>query len=573
MLRHLLAALACTTVFALTAAHAQPATRPAKTFCNPLDLDYGLREAKGELYRHGADPVIVLYHDRYYLFSTWDRPGYRVSDDLVTWRFIPFATPVGVAGDGTYTAAAVAEREGWLYFTEFGTAKRVVALYRTKDPDSGRWKKVVDALPPYADPCLFVDPRSQRVFMYFGLERPMRGVELDPKTFAELPGTATQLMEPIVTKPRIRDGWEVCTWDHSEQSPGMRGNKTFLPCREGSWMTEHNGTYYLQYASPGTSVPGYADGVLTSDSPLGSFTCSPFSPISQKDSGFTTSAGHGCLFQDRHGNWWRAATMLIGVHHAFERRIGLFPAGFDRDGVPFTRTDLGEAPIVVPDKARAPDGGAYDSGWRVISDGATATSSSSLDATHSPDRAADEDIRTCWSARTGDAGEWLRLDLGEVRTIEAVQVNLFEQNVPKPTTRNVSEDADRYTLAVSEDGGSWTTIIDRSASTSPSPHHYTQLERPMAARYLKLENVQSAGGGKFAVSDLRAFGHADGPAPAAVVAARIERDPNDRRKVTLQWKAAAGATGYVVRYGIEPNKLYRNTSSAGVTARRSRSTA
>ncbi len=49
------------------------------TFCNPLNLNYGWSD-KG--YRHGADPVVVLFKDRYYLFSTWDLPGYRVSDDL-----------------------------------------------------------------------------------------------------------------------------------------------------------------------------------------------------------------------------------------------------------------------------------------------------------------------------------------------------------------------------------------------------------------------------------------------------------------------------------------------------------
>jgi hypothetical protein len=50
---------------------------PPTTFCNPLNLDYGW-STKG--YRHAADPMVVLFKDRYYLFTTWDVPGYRVSE-------------------------------------------------------------------------------------------------------------------------------------------------------------------------------------------------------------------------------------------------------------------------------------------------------------------------------------------------------------------------------------------------------------------------------------------------------------------------------------------------------------
>ena len=47
---------------------------------------------------------------------------------------------------------------------------------------------------------------------------------------------------------------------------------TFLdPFIEGSWMTKHNGKYYLQYGAPGTEFSGYADGVVVGDNPLGPF--------------------------------------------------------------------------------------------------------------------------------------------------------------------------------------------------------------------------------------------------------------------------------------------------------------
>src|SRR5437762_662222 len=124
-----------------------------RTFCNPLNLDYGYVKP-GQSFRHGADPVIVLYKNRYYLFSTWDRPGYRVSDDLVNWKSISFV-PQDELGK-IYTAAAVVQIGDWLYYTSFGKEKERVNLWRAKEPDTGKWEKVT-AMPPYSDPCLFVD--------------------------------------------------------------------------------------------------------------------------------------------------------------------------------------------------------------------------------------------------------------------------------------------------------------------------------------------------------------------------------------------------------------------------------
>src|SRR5689334_21561669 len=136
----------------ILAAHARS---QALTFCNPINVDYGIYQVKDEpAHRHGADPVVVLFKDQYWLFSTWDRPGYRVSPDLVHWKYISFGPSVTLPRK-TYTAAAVIVLDGWMYFTEFGTPTRKVSAYRTRTPEDGSsWEKVAD-LPPYADPCLF----------------------------------------------------------------------------------------------------------------------------------------------------------------------------------------------------------------------------------------------------------------------------------------------------------------------------------------------------------------------------------------------------------------------------------
>ncbi len=63
-----------------------------KTYCNPMNIDYGYNAIpnfveKGK-HRTTADPVITLFKDKYYLFST-NQYGYWWSDDLYNWKFVP----------------------------------------------------------------------------------------------------------------------------------------------------------------------------------------------------------------------------------------------------------------------------------------------------------------------------------------------------------------------------------------------------------------------------------------------------------------------------------------------------
>ena len=112
-------------------------------------------------------------------------------------------------------------------------------------------------------------------------------------------------------------------------------------------MTKHNNKYYLQYGAPGTEFSGYADGVVVGDSPLGPFT--PQSdPLSFKPGGFATGAGHGATFKDLNGNYWHVSTSIICVKNTFERRIGIWPAGFDADNVMWCNTAFGDYPHYLP---------------------------------------------------------------------------------------------------------------------------------------------------------------------------------------------------------------------------------
>ncbi|HET8655001.1 MAG TPA: family 43 glycosylhydrolase [Longimicrobiaceae bacterium] len=518
---------------------------PASTFANPLDLDYRFMTTLPSR-RAAADPVITLYKGDYYLFATTSG-GYWYSPDMRHWTLV---VPHGLPLENP--APSVLVDGDRLYYT----AHKAGAIYATDDPKGGEWHEVAK-LGSYADPMLFRDDDG-RVYLYYGssLNGSIHAVELDPAhDFRVIGGPYT-----LLTADYADHGWERSGPDNLGAA-GMREGFRIAPYVEGSWMTKHEGTYYLQYSAPGTIWKTYADGVYTSKSPIGPFTYAPYSPFSYKPGGFVGGAGHAGTFRDKQGNYWRVVTMVISVKHKFERRLGLFPAGFDADGVMRANTYLGDYPQYLPGVASDPLD--HDLvGWMLLSGGKRATASSTLDG-HRVGLAFDEDIRTQWSARTGAPGEWLQVDLGAPSHIYALQVDFGEQD-----TRALGRDSsvyEQYVVEASDDGTHWSTLVDRSRGTTDAPHAYVQLDQPRTARYVKITNRHTAGGGKFAIRGLRVFGLGPGALPAEVAKLTVRRNPADGRDAVLRWAPAAGAQRYVVRYGIAPDKLYSSYSVGEAT--------
>ncbi len=69
--------------------------------------------------------------------------------------------------------------------------------------------------------------------------------------------------------------------------------------------------------------------------------------------------------------------------------------------------------------------------------------------------------------------------------------------------------------------------------------------------------------GKFALSGLRVFGHGRGARPALVQNFVVLRGDSDRRNAWLKWRMSPDATGYVIRAGIAPDKLYTSVMVYG----------
>jgi xylan 1,4-beta-xylosidase len=508
---------------------------PRTTFCNPIDIDYRFMVDTPSR-REAADPVITLFNDEYYLFAS-KSGGYWHSSDLRDWQLV---IPEGLPLEDY--APAILILDGRMYYT----AHKSMALYTSDDPIAGKWRKVAD-LASYADPAFFLDDDG-RVYLYHGssLDGGISVVELDPRNGFRVVDGPHEVMHANYAE----HGWERSGADNLGAA-AMREGFRIAPYIEGSWMTKHDGIYYLQYSAPGTIWKSYADGVHTSRSPTSGFTYAPYSPFSYKPGGFIGGAGHAATFRDKAGDYWRVVTMIISVTHKFERRLGIFPAGFDSAGVMRTNAYLGDYPQLLPGIAADPLD-RNGTGWMVLSAGKDATASSSL-ADHPVDLAFDEDVRTWWSATTGGVGEWLSVDLGRIERVTALQVNFAEQG-----TRTLGRDEDSYQQYIIEssiDGTHWTTRIDESGSTRDRPHHYVQLDTARNARFVRITNVHAAAGGSFAIRDLRVFGESTAPRPAAVRDVSVERQADDRG-AAIRWTRSPGATSYIVRFGIAPDKLY-----------------
>ena len=90
----------------------------------------------------------------------------------------------------------------------------------------------------------------------------------------------------------------------------------------------------------------------------------------------------------------------------------------------YVYTGFGDFPYKVPTKKNSgPD--ELSTGWMLLSYNKPLEVSSEL-AGHAKANAVDEEIRTFWSAKTGNKGEWITIDLQKPSTVNAIQINYYE---------------------------------------------------------------------------------------------------------------------------------------------------
>lgn len=547
-----------------TGAHAEQ-----HTYANPIDIDYRYNFEQmqdGISYRTGADPAVVQHDGAYYLFETL-ADGYWRSTDLMTWTFI---TPSRWPMQSIVAPAVISDGKKIIIMP---SAMRPQALLESSDPASGklaflsrRTPELPDSAfegqePKYGqipsgpwDPGLLKDDDG-KWYLYWDSSNvyPIYGIELDPDKGLNYIGHPTTLFK---LHPESH-GWERFGQDHSGTLPN---GTPITPFIEGAWMTKHDGKYYLQYGAPGTEYNAYANGTYVGDKPLGPFIYADYNPIAYKPGGFVQGAGHGSTFADVHGNFWNTGTPWIGYNWTFERRIDLLPAKFYPDGQMAVSSRFGDFPQRIP-TTKIDDLDSLFTGWMLLSYRKPVVASSTMAVTPDPkhpdqtfdaNNLNDENPRTFWVAAENKPGETLTMDLGQVDTLRAVQVNFADYK--SGLFADGPDVYTEFTLQSSLDGQTWSPLAKTEDDPRRDrPNAYFELPAPVQARYVRYVHGH-VGAANLAISDLRVFGSAGGAMPATPKHIAAVRD-SDPRNARVSWQPVRGAIGYNVRFGIRPDRL------------------
>ncbi|SDB08558.1 family 43 glycosylhydrolase [Butyrivibrio sp. INlla16] len=566
-----------------------------KILCNPINIDYHYQFIKdgmsGEQHisREAADPTFLFYKGKYYIFASMNMSVW-VSDDLINWKsvrlpdnlpLLDYAPDVRVIGDYVY----------------FSASKRgeICNFYRTRDIENGPYEEIEGTF-DFWDPNLFQDDDG-RVYFYWGCSNmtPIWGVELDTETMKPL----SERIELINGRPKEL-GYERCGENHSKRliegeeldrvfegfkknmgeeafSKASDTDKAFFrsmlsnnPFIEGAYMNKHDGKYYLQYAATGAEYNVYNDGVYVSDSPLGPFELAKNNPYSYQPGGFMPGAGHGSTMEDKNGNFWHTSTMRISLNDPMERRVGIWPAGFDNDGELFCNTGYGDWPRSINDGK--PDPWAEPE-WFLLSRNAKMSASSvskedtvSPVGDNNPERACEEDTRTWWRAADNKPGEWLLMDMREVKDVRFIQINFADDSIEALPPGEIPENGfgarliderkyvTRYVLEGSSDGENYEILSDKSKADTNLPHDTLLIENGKRLRFIKLTILELPMNQKAAVSGIRVFGKGNGRAPGEVTfTATIESELD--MSITM---SSEGADGYNIKWGHAENKLYHS---------------
>ncbi|TKC00146.1 family 43 glycosylhydrolase [Pedobacter cryophilus] len=504
-----------------------------QTYCNPINLDYTymIYNSNNDIsYRSGADPAVVQFRGEYYMFVTRSM-GYWHSTDLTNWDFI---TPEKWYFQGSNAPAAHNYKDSVLYVT--GDPSGSMSILYTDNPKKGDWKATPSIISDIQDPALFIDD-DDKAYIFWGSSNlyPIRAKELNKnKRF-----TPSEQTKELFNLDEANHGWERFGENHTSTMEGYM---------EGPWLTKHNGKYYLQYAAPGTEFNVYGDGVYTSDHPLGPYTYAPNNPVSYKPGGFMNGAGHGSTVLGPGNEFWHFASMAVSVNVNWERRIAMFPAGFDKDGLMYTNTSFGDYPHYA---ASLPNKKGDFAGWMLLSYKKPVTASSTV-GEFTANHVNDENVKSFWLAQKNDDKQLLQIDLEKPSAVYAIQINYHDYK--SNLYGRMPNLYHRYSIEGSLDGKNWFVVANKKNSFKDTPNDYLELENPVELRYIRYLN-QKVPTTNLAISGFRVFGKGHGKTVSTVKNFKVDRQ-DDQRDAKLTWDKQLNAQGYNIKWGIAPDKLY-----------------
>jgi xylan 1,4-beta-xylosidase len=276
-----------------------------------------------------ADPHVIRYEGKYYLYPTLDGKGYDVfvSDDLVRWEQKPkcFADPRGGAWAPDVFYNEKGDRNFYLYYTvdKPGGGKQIgVAV---ADGPLGPFIDKGNLADSAIDAHLFRDDDGTFYLYYVNLAG---GFKILAQRMAD---PLTKQGEPVeCIRPTV--DWE-----------RKKGAVT-----EGPWMLKRNGTYYLMYSGSGADGPDYGIGYATSKSPMGPFAKYAGNPIAHRGKG-VFGPGHHSVVAAPDGKLWMVYHQQNSEQTGWKRFLAIDPLWFDAEGVIRTKTTRGtDEPAPVP---------------------------------------------------------------------------------------------------------------------------------------------------------------------------------------------------------------------------------
>lgn len=519
---------------------------------NPLNISYKYQHMKNRssAFREGADPTLIYFKEMYYLFVSMSG-GFYHSSDMINWEYHKdssvdiFAYAPDVSTDGEYMYLCASHR--------FGKS----GIYKSRDPLTDGFKLVSKPF-SFWDPHLNFDDGKPYLFWGCSNRTPIYQVALD-KNF-----------NPVGKKNIVINEDKE---NHGAERKDMFLTNSFLdkilgdsPFIEGAYLNKLEGKYYLQYACPGTEYPTYNDSVYVSDSIEGEYRYQIHNPYSIVPSGFAVGAGHGSTIADKYGNLWHASTIGICVNHSYERRVGLWCAGIDKDGILFCNQSFSDYPKKIPDGKFNPMD--IKPEWMLLSYKAKVLVSTVFE-NYFPEYAVDESIKTCWCSTTNSSNEWLKIDLGKEQNISAVQINFADVRISKmnlaPKSYKGTLTLERYIdtsylnktqwkLLGSKDDEEWEIIEDKSDADTDLCHDFVVFDESKLYRFLKLEFISCPYNQRFAVSGFRVFGTGRGEKPRQTNYSSANR--LNKTEAVIYWNKVDDAQGYNINIGIAPDKLY-----------------
>ena len=249
----------------------------------------------------------------------------------------------------------------------------------------------------------------------------------------------------------------------------------------------------------------------------------------------------------------------------FERRIGIWPCGFDSDDELFCNQRYGDWPIKIDSKpSRNPW---EEPEWMLLSyKKIVSASSEAKPASNS----VDENVKNWWKAKSNDR-EWLKIDLQKLYVVNSIQINFaddieidcFPDGVDvfaglHESKRYIDDRIyfTRWLLEGSIDDKNWFVIADKSNADTDLPHDFIVIENGKRLRYLKLTIIELPYGQNPCISGLRVFGKDEnGEMPSKAENVKIIR--TDPLSMDVEW-TCKNSTGFEILWGNSPDKLYHN---------------